>query len=197
MKTVWNMLIPNKSFIYSEHRLTSMQKLFSVLHWRDTIISLLFFIQFFLMGVYWNLRLHHHLSYERSYLLSQSYKWDSKWSRAPNFSTLFMCVCSSVFISPTVFEHNNTYSWVWLLCVMGEFSSVDWYGAVLFISSLKQVDNSSRSTQEGERTPRAKLFVGNLFLLFIADGSNVCSKIPPINLNTRHKILIYVKFTRL
>ena len=66
-----------------------------------------------------------------------------------------------------------------------------WIELVLFTSQLKQVDSSSCSTLQDEKTPWAKLFFANLFLLFIADGSSFCSEIPLINLNTQYKILIY------
>lgn len=67
-----------------------------------------------------------------------------------------------------------------------------WIEVVLFPSQVKQVDNSSCRTQQDERTPRAKLFVRNLSLLFIADGSSVCSEMPPIKLNTQYKIPIFI-----
>ena len=63
---------------------------------------------------------------------------------------------------------------------------------VLVPSQLKQRDSSSWGTLQDEGTLRAKLLFENLFLLFIAERSSACSEIPPINLNTQYKVLIYV-----
>lgn len=65
-------------------------------------------------------------------------------------------------------------------------------GVVLVPSQLKQRDSSSWGTLQDEGTLRAKLLFENLFLLFIAERSSACSEIPPINLNTQYKVLIYV-----
>ena len=73
--------------------------------------------------------------------------------------------------------------------MMGDLSCVD--GSGVFTPQLKLVDSSVCSTQQEEKIARAKLFIGNLFLMFVANRSSVCSEIPT-NPNTQYKITIYV-----
>lgn len=85
-----------------------------------------------------------------------------------------------------------------MICICKADSPLWWerylvqFGVVLLPSQLKQKVSSSCGTLQDAGTSRAKLFVENLFLLFMAERSSACSEIAPINLNMQYKVLIYV-----